>query len=46
MSINQIKSKEYVQKFIEENKNRKVLAVAICYDSKEKEHYCKIEEIL
>ena len=46
VAINQIKSKEYVQKFMEENKNRKVLAVAICYNSKEKEHYCKIEEIL
>ena len=24
---------------------KEVLAVAICYDSKKKEHYCKIEEI-
>ena len=38
-------SKEYVEKFKKENKNKKVLAVAICYDSKEKEHKCKIEEI-
>lgn len=44
-AINQIKNKEYAQKFINENKDRKVLAVAICYDSKEKEHKCIIEEI-
>lgn len=24
---------------------KKILAVAICYDSKEKEHHCLIEEI-
>lgn len=45
VAINQIKSKEYVEKFKKENKNKKVLAVAICYNSKEKEHKCKIEEI-
>ena len=45
VAINQIKSKEYVQKFKEENQHKKVLAVAICYNSKEKEHCCKIEEI-
>ena len=45
VAINQIKLKEYVQKFKEENQHKKVLAVAICYNSKEKEHCCKIEEI-
>ena len=45
VAINQIKLKEYVQKFKEENQHKKVLAVAICYNSKEKEHWCKIEEI-
>ena len=45
VAINQIKEKEYVQKFRKENKDRKVLAVAICYDSKKKEHHCKIKEI-
>ena len=44
-ALNQIKEKEYVQKFIKENENKKILAVAICYDSKSKEHECKIEEI-
>lgn len=44
-AINQIKEKEYIQKFREANKNKKILAVAICYDSKNKEHKCKIEEI-
>ena len=37
--------KEYVQKFKLENKDKKVLAVAICYDSRNKEHKCIIEEI-
>lgn len=45
MAINQIKSKEYIETFKKENVNRKVLAVAICYNSKEKEHKCKIEKI-
>ncbi|NFE93533.1 AAA family ATPase [Clostridium botulinum] len=45
VAINQIKQKEYVEKFRNENKGKKVLAVAICYDSKKKEHKCKIEEI-
>ena len=44
-ALKQIKEKNYSQKFIIENKTRKVLAVAICYDSKTKEHECKIEEI-
>ena len=42
-AIKQIKKKEYFQKFIKEHEN--VLAVAICYDSKSKEHSCKIEKI-
>ena len=42
-AINQIKEKEYVQKFVNENSN--ILAVAICYDSKKKEHHCKIEKL-
>ena len=46
VAINQIKSKEYVEMFRKENKDRKVLAVAICYNAKEKEHTCKIEEIV
>ena len=45
VAINQIRKKEYVEKFRKENEYKKVLAVAICYDSKEKEHNCKIEEI-
>ena len=43
VAINQIKEKEYVQKFVNENSN--ILAVAICYDSKKKEHHCKIEKL-
>lgn len=43
VAINQIKKKEYVEKFKRENNNHSILAVAICYDSKIKEHYCKIE---
>ena len=43
IALKQIKEKEYVQKFI--NENNEVLAVAICYDSKLKEHKCKIEKI-
>lgn len=45
VAINQIREKEYIQKFKAENKGKEVLAVAICYDSKKKEHHCKIEEI-
>ena len=44
-AIKQIRQKEYVQKFRSEFKNRKVLAVAICYNSDTKEHSCTIEEI-
>ena len=45
IAINQIRKKEYVEKFRKENEGKRILAVAICYDSKEKEHNCKIEEI-
>ncbi|NMM63932.1 AAA family ATPase [Clostridium sp. P21] len=45
VAINQIRKKEYVEKFRKENEGKKILAVAICYDSKKKEHNCKIEEI-
>lgn len=44
-AIKQIRKKEYVQKFRNEYGDKKILAVAICYDSEEKEHACKIEEI-
>ena len=43
IALKQIKEKEYVQKF--KNENNEVLAVAICYDSKLKEHKWKIEKI-
>ena len=43
VAIQQIKEKEYAQKMLKEYGN--ILAVAICYDSKEKVHHCKIEEI-
>lgn len=43
VALQQIRDKEYVQKFKREND--KILAVAICYDSKTKEHKCKIEKI-
>ena len=45
VAIKQIKEKEYIQKFKVENEGKEVLAVAICYDSKSKEHHCKIEAI-
>ncbi|MCI6189562.1 MAG: PD-(D/E)XK nuclease domain-containing protein [Clostridium sp.] len=44
-AIKQVKEKKYYQKFIKEHEDRKILAVAICYDSKKKEHECKIEVI-
>ena len=44
-ALKQIKEKKYYEKFISENEKRKILAVAICYNSKTKEHECKIEEI-
>ncbi len=43
MALAQIKEKEYAQKMLKEYE--RILAVAICYDSKHKEHHCKIEEI-
>ena len=43
-AIRQIRKKEYVQKFISENENN-ILAVAICYDSKNKDHKCIFEKI-
>lgn len=43
VAIKQMKEKEYFQKFIKEHEN--VLGVAICYDSKMKNHSCKIERI-
>lgn len=45
VAINQIKAKEYIEKFKRENEHKHILAVAICYDSKSKEHSCKIEEL-
>ena len=42
-AMKQIKEKEYFKKFIKEHES--VLGVAICYDSKTKEHMCKIEKI-
>lgn len=42
-AIKQMKEKEYFQKFIKEHKN--VLLVVICYDSKMKNHSCKIESV-
>ena len=43
-ALKQIKEKEYTQKFIEEQEYN-IIAVAICYDSKTKEHHCKIESL-
>ncbi len=43
VAIQQIKEKEYAQKMLREYE--RILAVAICYDSKKKVHQCKIEEI-
>ena len=45
VAINQIIQKEYVEKFKKENEGKKVLAVAICYDSKNKSHSCRIENV-
>ncbi|MGL5749071.1 MAG: PD-(D/E)XK nuclease domain-containing protein [Paraclostridium sp.] len=45
VALNQIKEKEYALKFKKEYKGKDVLAVAICYNSKTKEHSCKIETI-
>ena len=45
LAIKQIREKEYAQKFAKEYKDKKVLAVGICYNSETKEHSCIIEEI-
>lgn len=44
VAINQIKSKEYVEKFRKENKDRKVLAVAICYNQRKKSIVVKLKK--
>ena len=44
-ALKQIKEKKYSMKFIKENEGRKILVVGICYNSKTKEHECKIEEL-
>ena len=44
-ALKQIKEKNYAMKFIKENKERKILAAAICYRSDTKEHECKVEDI-
>ncbi|MDE6891468.1 MAG: ATP-binding protein [Lachnospiraceae bacterium] len=43
-ALSQIKEREYCEKLREENVE-KILAVAISYDSRKKEHQCLIEEI-
>jgi len=43
IAIKQMRKKEYFQKFIKEHEN--VPLVAICYDSKIKNHTCKIESV-
>ena len=43
VAMKQIKEKEYVQKFRNEYEN--ILAVAICYNSKTKEHSCITEKL-
>ena len=43
--LKQIKDKNYAMKFMKENKERKILAIAICYKSDMKEHQCKVVEI-
>ncbi|MGL5067354.1 MAG: AAA family ATPase [Sarcina sp.] len=45
IALEQIRSKEYVEKFRKENEDKNILAVAICYDTKSKEHNCLIEEL-
>ena len=45
VALEQIKEKEYVEKLRKENRDHRLLAVAICYDSKNKKHYCKIETL-
>ena len=45
VTLAQIREKEYVEKFKKEYEGKKILAVAICYDSKKKEHKCLVEEL-
>lgn len=45
LALKQIKEKEYIEKFKKDNEDRNILAVAISYNSKEKEHHCMIEEL-
>lgn len=45
VAINQILEKEYVSKFKKEYSDKKILAVAICYNTKTKEHDCIIQEM-
>ncbi|MGL5086990.1 MAG: PD-(D/E)XK nuclease domain-containing protein, partial [Clostridium sp.] len=44
-AIKQIRDKEYVQKFRKEYRDRKILAVGICYNSETKDHTCEIEKL-
>ena len=44
-AIKQIKEKEDLNNFIKEQEGKNIMAVAICYDSKKKEHRCKIEKL-
>ena len=44
MAIYQIKEKEYAQKMLKEYE--RILAVAICYDSKKKVHQCKEDSLM
>ena len=45
VALAQIRDKEYVERFKKENEDENILVVAICYDSKMKEHRCLIEEL-
>jgi uncharacterized protein YnzC (UPF0291/DUF896 family) len=40
VALEQIRNKEYIEKFKREHEDKSVLAVAICYDTKTKEHSC------
>ncbi|MGL4912336.1 MAG: AAA family ATPase [Romboutsia sp.] len=45
IALEQINHKEYIEKFKKENEDKQILAVAITYDSRKKNHKCLIEEI-
>ncbi|WP_297635952.1 AAA family ATPase [uncultured Clostridium sp.] len=45
IALEQIKDKEYIEKFKKENEDKRILAVAITYNSKEKNHNCLVKEI-